>query len=743
MASKAAPVVASALAALALTAALLRQGPAVALSQLATTDAAPQEQSTTTNFLSDDALALAGEIASERGMEDLVTVLPGANFVNSFATFSGYLDVSDTKKTFYWFVTARDASKAKDKPVVMWTNGGPGCSGLIGFWTEMGPWRATEDMTIEPFDFAWNKEANMLFIESPTGVGFSTSNKDADFDAGDWSTAKDNFELLKHEMKYYALNYSDWPESITGDMECAELTAAMFDAIGDVDYYGLDFPVCNKAQGLEYLNKAEVKNAIHANASLLWAECSLPDTLRYNYDDMNLFMEPVWKKLIEAKLHLLVFSGDDDSICGPIGTQDWLARLADEMGLSDAGETWQAWYYVDPEYGDGQVGGYRVKYQSSDGDMAIAFATVHHAGHEVPMYQPMKGLRGEHQRHLRCQSGPRRRAAAERPGRADGLPLFGAGATARRVESMDFLFSKPQFNCIGDPYKDPPMDPYKHGTSKGRRQFLTAPPKKGQTANAIGYGPLAYKPMRGTVAGKGKFLTPNGFTYASPMKKSASPGDMCGTFNKTPVEHLPDGRDDRPPSKVDVDVIARRNIQTSPGKRGGFGVAGTLIGGNPEYVHSSYTAYDDKIRADMRKHREIMGERRPFTSTTRTMDFFDSHDHCSASKIYSNEGFDFPPPKDRPLRPKTSEEGEEMRVFRPSSPAKVGYNGTLNAFPEALAEPFDDRERRRAQLPQRRQPIAEGFKGLSDAIRERKPFRPTSGPRSGVTRPMCIVGAWA
>ena len=114
MVSKAAPVVASALAALALTAALLRRGPTVALSQLATTDAAPQEQSTTTNFLSDDALALAGEIASERGMEDLVTVLPGANFVNSFATFSGYLDVSDTKKTFYWFVTARDASKAKD-----------------------------------------------------------------------------------------------------------------------------------------------------------------------------------------------------------------------------------------------------------------------------------------------------------------------------------------------------------------------------------------------------------------------------------------------------------------------------------------------------------------------------------------------------------------------------------------------------------------------------------------------------
>ena len=231
------------------------------------------------------------------------------------------------------------------------------------------------------------------------------------------------------------------------------------------------------------------------------------------------------------------------------------------------------------------------------------------------------------------------------------------------------------------------------------------------------------------------------------MKKSASPGDMCGTFNKTPVEHLPDGT--APPmrrTKVEVDVIAHRNIQTSPGKRGGFGVAGTLIGGNPEYVHSSYTAYDDKLRDDNKKHRALMGEKRPFTSTTRRSEYFDSHDHCSASKIYSNEGFDFPARVEKPLRPKTGgADGEESenRIFRPSSPAKVGYNGTLNAFPEALAEPFDDRARRRAQLPQRRQPIAEGFKGLSDQIRERKPFRPTSGPRSGVTRPMCIVGARA
>ncbi|KAH8054930.1 serine carboxypeptidase [Aureococcus anophagefferens] len=413
MGFKAAPVVASALAALALTAALLRQGPAVALSQLATTDAAPQEQSTTTNFLSDDALALAGEIASERGMEDLVT---DADFdAGDWSTAKDNFEL--LKQFFGRFPGLAD----NDLYLSGESYGGhyvPTLASLL-----VGA-RDAPDANVS--DAGYKVAANLkgIMVGNPYtdpvenahgmyGAYFGRSMVPAKM-YQDWFVNCGSHS----EMKYYALNYSDWPESITGDMECAELTAAMFDAIGDVDYYGLDFPVCNKAQGLEvsaetdappaaaggtkqaaarasgrtYLNKAEVKNAIHANASLLWAECSLPDTLRYNYDDMNLFMEPVWKKLIEAKLHLLVFSGDDDSICGPIGTQDWLARLADEMGLSDAGETWQAWYYVDPEYGDGQVGGYRVKYQSSDGDMAIAFATVHHAGHEVPMYQPMKGL---------------------------------------------------------------------------------------------------------------------------------------------------------------------------------------------------------------------------------------------------------------------------------------------------------------------------------------------------------------
>lgn len=320
---------------------------------------------------------------------------------------------------------------------------------------------------------------------------------------------------------------------------------------------------------------------------------------------------------------------------------------------------------------------------------------------------------------------------------------------------MDAFFSKPTFNCIGDPYHDPPLDPYKHGASKGVRQFLTSPAKKGQTANAIGYGPLEYKAMylpgkepfqesfkyqaSRRMEGRKKFIAPNGFVYSNPMKKSSAPGDTNGTFAGV-IENMPESSFAQGArSKLDLDSIPRRNIQTSPGKRGGFGVAGTLIGGNPEYVGSEYSAYEDMVRAGHAKHRVACGERRPFTSTAKCVEFFDSNEHCAASKIYSLDGCTLPAGN---LDDAAGRRMEDMtvNVFRPSSPAKQGFNGTLSPFPTALHEPFDEKVIRRATLPVRRQPVSDGFKECSAAIKERKPFRPSHGPKAAPTRPLCTVG---
>ncbi|KAI3805080.1 hypothetical protein L1987_27119 [Smallanthus sonchifolius] len=76
---------------------------------------------------------------------------------------------------------------------------GPGCSSMIGAMSELGPFRINSDeKTLFMNDYAWSKVlcafANMLFLESPAGVGFSYSNTTSDYDkSGDKNTADDAY----------------------------------------------------------------------------------------------------------------------------------------------------------------------------------------------------------------------------------------------------------------------------------------------------------------------------------------------------------------------------------------------------------------------------------------------------------------------------------------------------------------------------------------------------------------------
>ena len=116
---------------------------------------------------------VSGEYTPE-AIADQITALPGAeNLEIPFNQFSGYVKVGGTKNMHYWLVESMN-DPAND-PIAFWTNGGPGCSGLLGFFTEQGPLRPNKDLSLSLNPYAWNKISNMVFIEAPCGVGFSYS----------------------------------------------------------------------------------------------------------------------------------------------------------------------------------------------------------------------------------------------------------------------------------------------------------------------------------------------------------------------------------------------------------------------------------------------------------------------------------------------------------------------------------------------------------------------------------------
>ena len=99
---------------------------------------------------------------------DLITSLPGATLPFASAHYSGLLSIAPTKKIHYYYVES-ERNPTTD-PVVFWTNGGPGCSGLLALFTEQGPWRPLADGTLVHNPATWATLSSMVFLEQPAGV---------------------------------------------------------------------------------------------------------------------------------------------------------------------------------------------------------------------------------------------------------------------------------------------------------------------------------------------------------------------------------------------------------------------------------------------------------------------------------------------------------------------------------------------------------------------------------------------
>ncbi|KAK6737423.1 hypothetical protein RB195_019866 [Necator americanus] len=125
---------------------------------------------------------------------DLVVNLPALNFTPTFSSYSGYLQASSTDNFHYWLTESQ--KDPPNDPLILWLNGGPGCSSLAGLIEELGPFKVSDYGTnVFINDYSWNLFANVLFMESPSGVGFSF-NTNGNVTTNDDDVAEHNYRAF-------------------------------------------------------------------------------------------------------------------------------------------------------------------------------------------------------------------------------------------------------------------------------------------------------------------------------------------------------------------------------------------------------------------------------------------------------------------------------------------------------------------------------------------------------------------
>ena len=128
---------------------------------------------------------LTTRVAEAARMQDLVLGLPDIDRLNA-DWYSGYLDSTATKHLHYVFVTS--LTDPINDPVVLWFNGGPGCSSLLALFQETGPYVIDDgEYFLKTNPEPWNQRANILYLESPAGVGFSIAELVSDYQHNDMS----------------------------------------------------------------------------------------------------------------------------------------------------------------------------------------------------------------------------------------------------------------------------------------------------------------------------------------------------------------------------------------------------------------------------------------------------------------------------------------------------------------------------------------------------------------------------
>jgi len=108
------------------------------------------------------------------------------------------------RQFFYWLFEPEE-DDTSNKPLLVWLNGGPGCTSLMGLFIENGPFRfekIQDKWSLEQNPDSWHTLGYLLYIDQPVGTGLSYTT-DEHYCTNDEEVNEDLYAFLQNFLKVH------------------------------------------------------------------------------------------------------------------------------------------------------------------------------------------------------------------------------------------------------------------------------------------------------------------------------------------------------------------------------------------------------------------------------------------------------------------------------------------------------------------------------------------------------------
>ena len=132
--------------------------------------------------------------------KNLKSNLKGDVDINGVKGKSGFVKINEESGSsmFYWFIQQLKGDVTKDDvPLILWLQGGPGCSSQTGNLFEFGPLYIDKDLNPQLREVNWASDYHLLFIDNPLGAGYSYAAKDEDYVVNYTQMAENLYKMLQ------------------------------------------------------------------------------------------------------------------------------------------------------------------------------------------------------------------------------------------------------------------------------------------------------------------------------------------------------------------------------------------------------------------------------------------------------------------------------------------------------------------------------------------------------------------